>query len=287
MKKKWDFHISPKFILFALTSFCVISIGVSYFKSDYAVPIRTAVGYVVVPLQTGINRVGSFFAGIRDDRLSLEAALEENEALKQECQDLQEQMNRYQANLAELDRLKKLLQICDYYESYEMVGATVVASEAVNWNYRMTIDKGTRDGVDVGMTVINQDGLVGIVTKAGETYATVQSILDNASSVSGMDPVSLDPCIVSGNQATIAEGYIDVSYVRADSTIKDGTQIYTSNISSRYAEGILIGTVRDLTLDTNNLSSSGHLVPAVDFTRMKEVLVITQTKASVVSDKED
>lgn len=287
MKKKWDIHITPKFILLILTILCILSIGVNYFRDGYGVPFRTAVGYLVVPLQTGINKVGSFFAGMADERMSLEEALEEIEQLQQENQALQQQVSQYSANMAELTRLQGLLGIRDYYDSYEMVGATVISSEAVNWNYRFNIDKGTKDGIDIGMTVICQDGLVGIVTEVAATYATVQTILDNASSVSGMDATTLDTCMVSGNQSTISSGYIDLSMVSADSSIKDGTPIVTSNISSRYVEGILIGTVRDIETDPNQLSCSGHLEPAVDFRRLREVLVITQTKESMTPPQED
>ena len=50
------------------------------------------------------------------------------------------------------------------------------------------------------------------------------------------------------------------------------------NISDRYLQGILIGYIKDVKLDSNNLTQSGYIVPAVNFNNLQEVLVITQLK---------
>lgn len=285
MKKKFNLHVTPRFVLLILTIICVCSIGISYFRDGYGVSFRTAVGYIVVPLQTGINKVGGFFADLTDERISLQEALEENERLREENASLKEQIGKYSANMEELNRLQELLEIRDYYGSYEMTGATIIATESVNWNYRFTIDKGSDDGIRKDMTVISSEGLVGIVTEVAAGHAIVQTILDNSCKVSGMDEATLDTCIVSGNQSTISSGYIDLSYMDKDSSIENGTAIVTSNVSSKFVEGILIGTAADVAVDTNQLTKSGHLIPAVDFRHLKEVLVITSPKPDMTTDE--
>ena len=56
--------------------------------------------------------------------------------------------------------------------------------------------------------------------------------------------------------------------------------IVTSNISEKYLEGILIGYAKDITLDSNNLTQSGYIVPAVDFKHINTVLVILDKKTA-------
>ena len=51
-------------------------------------------------------------------------------------------------------------------------------------------------------------------------------------------------------------------------------------ISDKYLSGILIGYTKDVSLDVNNLTQSGYLVPAVDFEHLQEVLIITKLKDS-------
>ena len=52
----------------------------------------------------------------------------------------------------------------------------------------------------------------------------------------------------------------------------------TSNISSKYVEGLLIGYVKEVTTDPNSLTKSGYLIPVVDFEHLQEVLVILDKK---------
>ena len=76
----------------------------------------------------------------------------------------------------------------------------------------------------------------------------------------------------------IDSGYVHLEYLRGDVNVSDGDMIVTSNISSKYIEGILIGYAKNVSDDANSLTQSGYLVPAVDFEHMTEVLVIMQLK---------
>ena len=76
-------------------------------------------------------------------------------------------------------------------------------------------------------------------------------------------------------------GLLRVEYFKKDVVIRDGDKIVTSNISNDYLEGILIGYVKDVTSDSNNLTQSGYLVPVVDFAHLQEVLVIREKKVKI------
>ena len=60
--------------------------------------------------------------------------------------------------------------------------------------------------------------------------------------------------------------------------IQSGEQMVTSHISDKYLEGILIGYVSEIERDSNNLTYSGTITPAVDFQHLQEVLVILDKK---------
>jgi rod shape-determining protein MreC len=128
------------------------------------------------------------------------------------------------------------------------------------------------------MNVIADGGLVGIVTEVDEDWAKVKAIIDDTSSVSAMFLDSQDTCIVQGSQENIEDGYIDVSYISKDAEIEDGAELVTSNISTKYLEGISIGTVTDVQLDETKLTQTAKLTPVVDFKHLQEVLVITELK---------
>ena len=57
-------------------------------------------------------------------------------------------------------------------------------------------------------------------------------------------------------------------------------------MSSRFVHGLFIGYISEIEVDSNNLTRSGYITPAVDFSNLQEVLVITDTKQDLVSEKE-
>ena len=75
-------------------------------------------------------------------------------------------------------------------------------------------------------------------------------------------------------------GFRSVKYFNSSVNVRNGDKIVTSNISDKYLSGILIGYTKDVSLDVNNLTQSGYLVPAVDFEHLQEVLIITKLKDS-------
>ena len=74
------------------------------------------------------------------------------------------------------------------------------------------------------------------------------------------------------------EGRLSLSHIRKDADIQEGDKIVTSNISDIFLPGILIGYATDLTVDSNNMTKSGYILPVAEFDDLKEVLVITRVK---------
>jgi len=161
-----------------------------------------------------------------------------------------------------------------------MVGARVIARDSDNWFNVFTIDKGSNDGIEVDHNVISNGGLVGIVTDVGPNYATVRSIIDDYSNVSAMITTTEDTCIIAGDLRLIDEGKINlVKLTDARDKVSVGDKVVTSDISSRFLPGILIGYISEIAMDSNNLTKSGYITPVVDFRHIREVMVIKELKA--------
>lgn len=91
-----------------------------------------------------------------------------------------------------------------------------------------------------------------------------------------------DRLIVSGSLELMSRGEISFSQlIDSDDQVAIGDKIVTSNISDKYLPGILIGYITEINTDSNNLSKSGYLTPAVDFEHLDEVLVILEVKQTV------
>ena len=76
----------------------------------------------------------------------------------------------------------------------------------------------------------------------------------------------------------INEGKLLLSNFKKSSNVSVGDAIVTSNISSMFLQGILVGYVNEISLDKNDLTQSGYIIPVVDFEHLQEVLIITQLK---------
>ena len=270
---------NTKYFLFGLSLLCVCMIGITTIKGSILNPLRTAVGYVLVPIQSGVNRVGGGLYNELSSVGKLKTALAENETLKTRVDELTEENTRLRSEQFELERLRSLYELDQEYMQYHKIGARIIAKDSGSWFSVFRIDKGADDGIKEDMNVIAGGGLVGIVTDVGANYATVRSIIDDSSRVSAMAQQSGDSCIVAGDLQLFKEGRLKLSYMEKDDDIKDGDMIVTSNISGKFLPGILVGYATDITVDYNdNLTKSGYLIPAARFDRLQEVLVITDLK---------
>ncbi len=278
MDKKPQLHVSQKFILSALTVVCFALIAVSFFTDKLTAPVQNVLSYVITPLQKGINGMGLWLTDRADYFATIDELRQQNEELKAELDNVKEKNLVLVQDQIELNNLRELYALDNKIPGYDKVAARVIGKGSGNWFSTFTIDKGSRDGILVDMNVICGNGLVGIVTDVTDNTATVRSIIDGNSNVTGMLVTSSDTCNVRGDLELMDSGFIHLEYMQKDVDVSDGDMIVTSNISDKYIQGILIGYVKNITEDANSLTQSGYLVPAVDFERLTEVLVIMQLK---------
>lgn len=232
--------------------------------------------------------MGSLLVDVSENFGTLEEARKTNKDLQARIDELIMENNNLQEEKYELERLRELYKLDQNYAEYEKVGARVIGMDSGNWFSTFTIDKGSLDGIQVDMNVIAGSGLVGIVTKTGPTWATVRSIIDDSSNVSGMVLSTSDKCIVRGDLSLINEGKMRFEQMENnDNKVEVGEQIVTSHISDKYVQGILIGYISEVQVDSNNLTRSGYITPVVDFKKLQEVLVITKTKAQMTGTDTD
>lgn len=286
MKPKKKIYIPSKYALLFATLFCIVLIFLTISSDRFSGPINTAANYTIVPMQKGINKIGTWISEKGDYFKSLDEALAENEKLQQEVDDLTIKNTYLQQDKYELARLQELFELSEKYPDYEKVGARIISDGSGNWFNTFIIDKGSKDGIEPDMNVIAGSGLVGIVTEVGSHWATVRSIIDDTSNVNAVILTTQDRCFVQGDLQLMNDGVISFSQLaNNENQVKEGDQILTSPISDLYLDGILIGYVSQVKVDPNNLTRSGYITPAVDFSNLQEVLVIKELKRTQVTDE--
>lgn len=286
MKIKNQTSMPSKYWLVILAVICVGLLGIEA-VSDGGGPLRFVANYTVVPMQKGISYAGRYLSDISDNFDTLKEVRAENDELKSRVDELTIDNTRLRQEQYELERLRELYQLDENYSDYEKIGAHVIANNGSNWFNDFTIDKGSNDGVKVDCNVLAGSGLVGIVTEVGPDYARVRSIIDDSSNISAMVLSTSDICMVRGDLQLASDGKIHFENLpNNDNEIEVGEQVVTSHVSSRFVQGLFIGYISDIQVDSNNLTRSGYITPAVDFSNLQEVLVITTTKQEMVGGDE-
>lgn len=285
-KSMKEFKLESRHLLVIFISVSVILMGLSLLSGTTRGPFRVIAGYTVVPMQKGLNKVGRWAVDVTQNFQTISDLRAKNKELQKQIDDLTIENGELALNQKELERLEGLFKLDQNYGDYEKTGARVIASNTSNWFDVFTIDKGKKDGIKTGMNVMAGSGLVGIVTDVGPNWASVRSIIDDTSYVSGMMLSTGEKCMIRGDLKLIGSGQIRFEDLPvSDAKIEKGEQVVTSYISNKYLQGILIGYVSEIKTDKNGLTRSGTITPAADFSDLQDVLVITKTKAE--TDKQN
>lgn len=286
IKKKGErFTLPGKYLLFILTVLCTLLLLITFGTDVFNRPLNSAVGYVVIPFQEGIGKVGEWLSDRSDELVQIRSLLDENAALKEQVAALTEENTRLQQDKYELNSLRELVGLDEQYGEYEKIAARIIGRDSGNWYSSFLIDKGSEDGFEINMNVIAEGGLVGRLTSVGPNWSRVTAIISDNSNVSGMTLSTEDNLIVSGDLKLMADNCIRFSQlVDSRDLVAEGDKVVTSNISDIYLPNILIGYVSSVDKDANNLTKSGLITPAVDFEHLGEVLVITDKKQTVTEE---
>lgn len=287
MRRRSKVVFPAKYLLLIMSGICVVAMLVSFTLNISGGPLHAAAGYVFIPMQEGINQVGTWFSDKADNLKQLSDVMAENEELKKQVDSLTAELNTVKLEQYELDNLRELYDLDQKYPSYEKVAANVIGKDSGNWFNTFTIDKGSEDGIEVDMNVMSGSGLVGIVTEVGPNYAKVTTIINDTSKVRGMVSTTSDNLIVSGSLQNMNENMV-IEFDNLndkDDEVAVGDPVVTSYVSYDYQQGILIGYISSIEMDSNNLTKSGTITPVVDFEHIEEVLVILNKKQTTESEE--
>lgn len=201
----------------------------------------------------------------------LRGVRKENEALKQQIQNMRLEQVRLEQDAAQAHRLQALLAFKEQFVS-ETVASQVIGTSGTDISRSILIDKGLTDGVKDNMAVITPDGVVGKVAKAFHSSSQVLLISDPTWGAGAILTQSRLQGIVKGTQG----GAVQLQYIMADNTLQPGEPLVTSGGDRIFPKGLPIGTVREVNGSNKEGFLNVRVNPAADLNRLEEVLVITK-----------
>lgn len=270
---------STRLLVVALVSVSLVTITVDYREGDDG-PLATlgdGALALVSPLQEAVSKVthpiGNFFSTL----FRLPSIRRERDTLRERVDALETQLAEGRADQARLTELEALVGVQESLGNrIETTGAQVIANGVSNFEWTITIDKGSSDGITQNMPVVASAGLVGHVVRVGSNSSVVQLIIDPDSSVAGRLDVSRQTGLLSGEgpadlQMSLVEPTVEVA---PDEHVVTAGYRIAGVAESLYPPNVLIGTVSRVLEQDSATEKFLTVRPAVDFSSLSLVLVV-------------
>ncbi|MBQ9318814.1 MAG: rod shape-determining protein MreC [Bacilli bacterium] len=176
----------------------------------------------------------------------------------------------------EIEELKKILDLNSTLTDYKAINATVINRNVGYWYNTLTIDKGSHDGIEEGYAVVVNEGLIGKVVGVSEFNSTIKLLssdeLGNKISVKinidGKSIYGLLTSYDSKNNVYIIEGISEIG------DLQEGSYVTTTGFSDLFPSGILLGSIKKVTLDQYELTKVVEVTPSVNFDDINYVSVL-------------
>lgn len=199
----------------------------------------------------------------------------ENEALRDLADKLMIENVRLKEAEAENENLRRLLQFTranphQEYRAAEVIGRVIGRDPSSFLSY-LTIDLGSKQGVEHGMPVVTDKGLVGRIAEVGFSSSKVLLIIDARSSVNALIQSSRASGMVEG----VLGGGLVMRYIPQDQLVSVGDVVLTSGLGGNFPKGLVIGQVMAVHQQDIEMFQQAQVRPTVDFNRLERVLVIT------------
>lgn len=194
--------------------------------------------------------------------------------LKDKVNDYELLEQKYNETYKELNDLKANLNIKDSLIDYEIIDAYVINRNVGYWYDTLTINKGKNDSILEGMAVINNRGLIGIVTKTTYTTSTIKLLtgIDNKNRVSVK--IKVDDEYLYGILSNYDNGYFIIEGISDNREIPVNSLVTTTGLDNKFASGIEIGTVYKTVSDNFDIARKVYIKSNVNFGDIDYVMVL-------------
>ncbi|HZK22964.1 MAG TPA: rod shape-determining protein MreC [Atopostipes sp.] len=235
---------------------------------------------------TPINAINRFFSNVN----TLQDTFEENQRLKQEIDQIAEIQAEISTLKADNERLKEELDLQATLTDFTYLTGSVIARNPDMWIDQVIIDRGSSDGLEIGMSVMSNNGLAGRVTDVNPTSSkvTLLTTTDDTAVLTSAEIILEDETIFG-----VINGYdtnrnqLIMDQIIAESDIELGTDVVTSGMGGLVPRGLLVGTVAEVALDSHGLGQRVFIEPATNFKDIRYVTIINrQAESPSIIDEE-
>jgi rod shape-determining protein MreC len=253
----------PIIALIVITCLALITLDTN--GNGLIASVRTTARDAIAPVQDLVDRGFDPVADVFDGATKVDGLEADNARLRSRVAELEGDLSRERGIGEEFDQLTRLLDIPNVEDATGIV-ARVIGGSAGNFERTIVLNKGTGQGMAVGMPIVAGDGLVGRVTEASGTRATVTLVDSPGGGVAVRTETSRENAVTQGRSGQRELRLSFLSNPRADISV--GELVFTNTESSAYPPDVPVGRVVRIDKERGDLDPDVLVEPLVDFDRL-------------------
>lgn len=258
---------SMQLFVFLLVALGIIGLALG----GYLTPLSRLVVNPIISAQTWLAKRYHAVQSLITQPEDVTTLRQRNSELEAENSRLQVQIVELQQQVTESHLLATLVDYERRHVENQYIAASVIARDISPFMHYVIIDRGSDDGLRKGMPVVTQQGLVGSIAAVTAGAARVQLINDPGSSINVVLQQSDVDAVLNG-QIT---GEIQLNMISQNAVVQAGDLVMTSGLGGNYPADLVIGQVITIRNEASSLFQTATVQPAVDFSQIEIVLVIT------------
>ncbi len=249
-------------------------------RQNHLETVRSVLSAVVYPIQAAVDVPVQAARSFVDGFISRTAIFEENEKLRRDNLLIQSRLEKYAELEAENRRLRGLLGSAEKVAEKVLI-AELLAVDMDPFRRGILLNKGTVDGVSVGQSLIDANGILGQVVHAGPLTSSALLITDPSHAL----PVRVNRT----GLRSVATGVGPVNHLRLthipnNVDLRKGDLVVTSGLGGRFPAGYPVGTVVRVERDAGQPFAEVDIRPSANLDRNREVLLVSRTDDTTVFD---
>ena len=237
--------------------------------------LRNAAGVIASPFRAAGSAIAGWAADAEAHFDDVEMLQEENDELRRYVAELEEQLRQAQTAMEENERLREALGLKNEHPDYALTEASVTERSISNWYSALTLNRGTKHGVEIGHCVTDEFGnLVGVITDAGYNWSRVTTLLDTDSAIGATVFRTGDVAVAEGRLDLMEDGCLALTYLTDPDSLIVGDQVVTSGLGGYLPGGLVIGAVREVRIDDGGVNRYAVVKTKVQPAKLVQVFVI-------------
>lgn len=258
--------------------------GLALDQNEDLLPIEDLALRFVVPVQEKMTSLANSISDLTQTTQDIRELHRRNEELQGLADSLMIENVRLKEIESENETLRRLLGFTQAnpthsYKAAEVKGR-VIGRDPSNFLSYLTIDSGSQQGIEKGMPVVTERGLVGRITDVGSNWAKVMLIIDPSSSVNALIQTSRATGVVEGQVGRS----LAMKYIPQGETVNVNDIVLTSGLGGNFPQKLIIGQVTAVHQRDIEMFQQADIRPTVDFNNLEIVLVITNFSPTVFEE---